>query len=105
MLRARMAALGMTQSDTAVALGVSPTTLSRWVRDKDAPHVSRVEAVAHWLGVPLLDLLSVIHESATAEGAADRVDEALQEVRRQQAALVAEVAELRALVASMQAQP
>ena len=54
---------GMKQKDLAEAIGVTPTRLNYWVKDKREPDVFHIKALAQALGVTGDDLLDTANAS------------------------------------------
>lgn len=85
-LSARMAELGMTQTDAAKALGVSQSRVSRWLNGQP-PSYERVPILARFLGVSEDEALGLIYGATkqprgrrSPSDRLDRVEEQLVEL-------------------------
>ena len=66
---------GRSQSDIVILLGVSSSTVSDWANAKKYPRVDKIQAIADYLGVLLVDLREERKTTPDESGADPELDE------------------------------
>ena len=61
-VQARLVELGMTQSDLASTVGITPGTISRSVTGARDPSLAETYAVAHVLGIPIDSMIEIVSD-------------------------------------------
>lgn len=76
-------------------MDITPTTLSRWLNDKDRPHPRRIDMIAKWLDRPVSEVLEAIYTGRNGDEVPTEVVEMLNDLTVEVRQLRDEVAKLR----------
>lgn len=88
-----MSKAGMTQKQLAEAIGVTPTRLNYWVKDKREPDVFYIKALAKALGVTGSELLGIDPPTDVLHISYGSGDRNTDEIRKQLHDLIDEMAD------------